>query len=414
MLYDVPGRADPIISSDLLEQWNQTIQDAYDRLGNWKNRFFTLDPSSLKNPVRAPIKWFGDPAEPAFCLDEPTAKQLCDWGVPGRHILHNEYCEYRIIEKPDATGKMRPKRVQVTTELREYWACIAKFDPVAVRAMVENVLGFLPSWEALYGVSNPSLLSPSQREIAFSRRVAGHGNKQELVSAGVPEQPTGALNQDNALFMTHPINGLDDLLYIVMFGAAPYVIRTDTGLKSAIREQIFRQYNVEGLACRHADPAAAMGAQGAAMNGQTVAFDNPLGMYILSFNHPVFRYQDQAVPEEWIRFSRGEKDMYQRLEFGPSDTDEAFLDDIVVEVGSDIKPLTGGFQVLQQIEIGPIIVVGESTPVAEDEYVILRTSSEPIRCRDAGICDRIHQLKQQYDNAQKIGRVGPRQMGVLS
>ncbi|MCT7975167.1 hypothetical protein [Laspinema olomoucense] len=413
MLYDVPGRADSL-STELIQQWNQTIQEAYNRLGNWKNRFFTLDPSSLKNPVRAPIKWFGDPAEPAFCLDEPTAKQLCDWGVPGRHILHNEYCEYRIIEKLDATGKMRPKRVQVTTELREYWACIAKFDPVAVRAMVENVLGFLPSWEALYGVSDPSKLSPRQREVAFSQLVAGHGNKQELVSAGVPEQPVGALNQDNALFMTHPINGLDDLLYIVMFGAAPYVIRTETGLKSAIREQIFRQYNVEALACRHADPAAAMGAQGAAMNGQTVAFDNPLGMYILSFNHPVFRYQDEAVPQEWIRFSRGEKDMYQRLEFGPSDTDEAFLDDIVVEVGSDIKPLTGGFQVLQQIEIGPIIVVGEPTPVAEDEYVILRTSSEPIRCRDAGVCDRIYQLKQQYDTQSQIGRIGPRQMGVLS
>jgi len=57
--------------------------------------------------------------------------------------------------------------------------------------------------------------------IAFSTLVAGHGNDGKLVAAGVPAQPTGRLNTDNALFMTHPINGLDDLLYIVMFGAKP-------------------------------------------------------------------------------------------------------------------------------------------------------------------------------------------------
>ncbi len=413
MLYDVPGRADTL-STDLIQQWNKTIENAYNRLGSWQNRFFTLDPLSLKNPVRAPIKWFGDPAEPAFCLDEPTAKQLCDWGVQGRQVLHNEYCEYRIIEKPDATGKIRPKRVQVTTELREYWACIAKFDPVALRTMVENVLGFVVSWESLYGVSDPSKLSPTQREIAFSQQVAGHGNDAKLVAAGVPSQPIGALNRDNALFMTHPIDGLDDLLYIVMFGSVPYVTRTDTGFKPATREQIFREYNVQGLACRHADPAAAMGAHGAAMNGQTVAFDNPLGMYILSFNDRAFRYQDQPIPQEWIRLSRGEKDMYQRLEFGPSDADPAFLDDIVVEVGADIQPLTGGFQLLKQIEIGPIIVVGEPSPVTEDEYIVIGASSDPIRCQEATICDRIHQLKEDYEAAQKIGRIAPRQMGVIS
>jgi len=53
-----------------------------------------------------------------------------------------------------------------------------------------------------------------------------------LVAAGVPAQPTGRLNTDNALFMTHPINGLDDLLYI-MFGAKPYASRTANGLEQA-------------------------------------------------------------------------------------------------------------------------------------------------------------------------------------
>jgi len=37
--------------------------------------------------------------------------------------------------------------------------------------------------------------------------------------------------------MTHPINGLDDLLYI-MFGAKP-ASRTANGLEQATREQLF-------------------------------------------------------------------------------------------------------------------------------------------------------------------------------
>ena len=132
----------------------------------------------------------------------------------------------------------------------------------------------------------------------------------------------GRLNTDNALFMTHPINGLDDLLYIVLFGARPYA-RGDVGdLQPATREQIFREFGVEQLACRHADPAAAMGAHGAAFDGRTVALADPLGMYISSFSEDVFVVQDNPVPEAWIRWGRGrEEGFYQRLEFGPDDDD---------------------------------------------------------------------------------------------
>jgi hypothetical protein len=155
---------------------------------------------------------------------------------------------------------MRPKRVQVTTELREYWVCVAMHDPVALRALTKNVLGLEPAWEDLYGVGDPLALSVDQRKLAFSTFVAGHGNDRELENLGVPAQPVGELNTDNALFMTHPINGLDDLLYIVLFGAKPYARGDVADPQPATREQIFREFDVEHLACRHADPAAAMGA----------------------------------------------------------------------------------------------------------------------------------------------------------
>jgi hypothetical protein len=214
-----------------------------------------------------------------------------------------------------------------------------------VREMVQDILGFQPSWEDLYGVSDPLTLTEEQRESSFSALVAGNGRSQ---------RPSGRLNTDNALFMTHPINGLDDLLYIVMFGAKPYA--SSAPGDQATREQIFREFGVEHLACRHADPAAAMGAYGAAFNGQPVAFANPIGMYFASFTKDVFSYQGVPIPDEWTRWSRGkEEGKYQRLEFGPGDGDSVFLDDITVEVGASSVPLNGGFQLLQFIEVGPLV-----------------------------------------------------------
>lgn len=411
MSYDVPGRADQL-SPELVEKWNDTIRTAYERLQpEWGSRFFSLSPQSLTNPVTVAIKWFADPAEPAFCLGGEVGRQLSDWGVRGRHVLHNEYCEYRTIEKPDASGRMRPKRIQVTAELREYWVCIAKHDPVTVRAMAESALGFQPAWEDLYGVSDPKQLTEEQREIAFSTLVAGNGGDSKLKDAGVPDQPTGKLNTDSALFMTHPINGLDDLLYIVMFGAKPFARPTASGFEPVTKEQIFREYGFEHLACRHADPAAAMGAYGAVFNGQPVAFANPLGMYIQSFTKDIFLYQDSPVPESWVRFSRGEPGMYQRLEFGPADDEPAFLDDIIVAVGSSEQPLTGGFQLLQQLEVGPVVLIGAPTPVKEEEYQIVTASDAAIKCSEARVCDTIKTLKQEYDSSQQTVRVAPRTMG---
>jgi hypothetical protein len=412
MAYNAPGGADTLTST-LAERWNAEIQRAFNALlPDLDSRFFSLDPDTLRNPVQASVKWFGDPAEPAFCLGPAVARTLSDWGVRGRHALHNEYCEYRTVYRTDATGQSRPKRVQVTTELREYWVCVAAADPARLRAMATEILGVEPSWEDLYG-RDPATLSEQERVLAFSRMVAGNGNDRALAQAGVPVQPVGPLNTENALFMTHPINGLDDLIYIVLFGAKPYARTTPGGREPATREQIFREFGVEHLACRHADPAAAMAAHAAAYEGRAVAFQNPLGMYILAFAQNVFQFRGGPVPAEWIRWSRGQDGMHQRLVFGPGDEDDAFLDDITVSIGSSDEPVTGGFQVVQQMEVGPLVLAGEAGPVEEGEFVILNQSDAAIVCRDAGVCEAIRRLKAEHDAPAGMVRTGPRTMAPV-
>lgn len=409
MGYAPPGRADQL-SDELVGRWNDQINSAYQALEpRFGSRFFSVDPEAVGDPITVQVGWFGDPAEPSFCLDQQAAQQLSDWGVRGRHQLHNEYCEYAVVAATDPQGNVRPKRVQITTELPEYWLGVATWAPSVVRDMVEQVLGVQPAWPELYGpgVTDPDRLSPRQRRVGFATQVAGNVGDPQLKGVNVPDLPVGALNTANALFMTHPINGLDDLLYIVLFGARPYARRTAGGVEPATREEIFRAYDVPHLACRHADPAAAMAAAGAAFEGRTVAFADPLGMYLKSFTAEVFTFDGQPVPDEWVRFSRGEPDRFQRLDFGPGDDDPQFLDDITVVLGASEAPLRGGYQVVQQLEVGPLVLLGQESRVADNEYVLVQ-EGQPIRCNEAAVCESIAVLKASYGQAHGPMRVAPR------
>ena len=418
-LYAPPGNADAL-ADDLVVGWNRTIQAAYDDLGaDLKSRFFSLDPGALVDPVdvSGAVKWFAPSAEPEFCLSTDWAEKLSDWGHRGRHGVQNEYCEYRVLFRLDGQGRSRPKRVEITTELREYWLFLAVADPELLRSTASAVLGQDVGWEELYQSPDPTVLSEAERKVAFARTVAGHGNDVQLERAGVPANPEGRLNRERALFMSHPINGLDDLLYIVMFGARPYALRADDVPSGADRkatlDDIFVAEQASQLRCRHADPAAAQGAYDQAYEGRTVAFSDPLGMYIVGFRSAAFEYDGRAIPEAWIRRSRGSEGKYQRLEFGPPDDSSAFLDDITVTAGATQEPLRGGYQVVTHLEIGPGILVGDGDPVGEDEYRAI-PKADPILCREAPVCSTtIEPLRRQYELAGGARElVGVRELAV--
>jgi hypothetical protein len=395
--YDTPGRVDQLPDA-LLDRWNQTIQENYDALaGQFGSRFFSIDPA-LPDATPAQVDWFADPAEPAVCVTEEVAQQLCDWGPRGRHGVQDEYCEFATIRQTDSSGQLRAKRVELTTELAEYWTCLAMADPEQTRSLASSVLGIEVSPSDLYG-GDPDSMDEGARRIAFARQMAGHGNHADLEKAKVRADPVGRLNQDRALFMSHAINGLDDLIYIVLFGAKPYAGKEDDGTRrQASRDEIFRQYDVEYLACRHADPTAAMAACGAAFAGLKVAFADPLGMYIQAFQRDALLYEGNPVPDDWVQLSRGSEGMYQRLVVGPPDDHDAYLDDIAVASGAAERPLTGGYQLLKLTSVGPLVVAAKTDPVAEDEYVDL-PAVDPIGCHEADFCQAISRLKEAYDAA---------------
>jgi len=227
--------------------------------------------------------------------------------------------------------------------------------------------------------------------------MAGHGRHQDLKDAGVPRDPEGRLNTDNALFMTFPINGLDDLIFIVLFGARRFAVRQpDSSFRLADENDIFAG-GLEELVCRHADPTAALGAYDVVLGGKMLAFANPLGMYIRPFNTELLLYEGKPIPERWVRWSRGEAGMHQRLELGPGDDDDAFLDEILVDVGEP-EPLTGGYQLIKLLEVGPLIATAATGEAGEDEFTVLEAGA-PVNCREAGVCRDVDDLKSEHDQA---------------
>ncbi len=410
MPYDAPGHADEL-TDELRARWNETIARAYaSQSESLKSRFFTLDPDALRNGRSSDaIKWPGDPGKPAFCVGEASAQALSDWGLTGRRAVQLEYCEYLILSGRDATGALRPKRVEITTEFREFWACIAMHDPELVRAMATEVLGAEPTWQELYGVSDPQALSVEEREIAFGHACAGHGNDRRLRVAGVPAQPTGRLNMERALFMTHPINGIDDLIYVAIFGAHAYAVSERDQRRQASGDDVFGAFKVGHLACNHADPTISLGVYDRVFHGKQAAFADPLGMYIRVPNLDVFSYRGAPVPEDWVRFRRGKPGSYQRLVFGPPDEHEAFLDDITLALGASEQPLVGGYQLLRELEIGPLLAFGDSDPIAESEWELLEPAAATIACDDAESCKPVRDLLQRFE-AEHAGRAAPRTM----
>lgn len=393
--YTSPGGADEL-DDRLLAEWNKALGKIFqeksqeplyvDDDGNplpgtpkLETPYFLLDAKAGGRP-NVMAKWSPDPTVPVYCVGLERARELCDSGLVGRQELHAEYCEYRILRRAG-----RPKRVQVTTELREYWECVAVHNPDRLREMVQDVLGFLPAWKDLYG-ADPDKLTRAQRRQAFSGLVAGRGSLREVEGLeGVPVQPTGPLNTEQLLFMTFPLNGLDDLLELLFFGARPWALQESHGLAPAAPEAVFASLAAPEFACRRSDPAVMAEAADAAFAGYKVTLADPPGIAILGFPYDAFSYLGRALPRHWVRFGRGQPGHWQRLEVGPPDWEDAYLDDIFDL--TEQRPVTGGFQILRQLEVGLRLARFGPTPVAGIEFELATPVTEPTPCRDG--CDAV-------------------------
>ncbi|ASR10764.1 hypothetical protein CHY08_27175 (plasmid) [Rhizobium leguminosarum bv. viciae] len=408
--YGAPGSADSDAPHVVIDAWNALIADQVNLRP--PSPILVADPGNIANgQVSSAVSWPGHPLEPLNCQDEEIAAELCDWGWAGRAELHNEYLEYGLLMRSDAAGKLRPKRFVATTELMEWWQVMAVHAPDYFVSRINGITGLSVSFESIFGrtVAQWEQLAATQKASEFMRVMVGNGRSTP---------PSSALNQEHVLFMSHPINGLDDLIYVVHFGSFPYAVQEGGIQRRARIEEIFADENVPYLFCRNADPAAAEGAYNQAFLSGTeaapqcrkLAFADPLGMYMRTFSTDDMFFRGSLVPTSWTRWSRGGEDTPQRLEFGPADSEEGFLDE--VKLGQDVdSPTLSGYQIAKRIEVGPLVVVGDAEPIPQQNFkVISATPAGSIACGTAqdSRCPVIEIFKQEYDRRSMSFRTGTR------
>ena len=182
------------------------------------------------------------------------------------------------------------------------------------------------------------------------------------------------------------------------------------GLDAAgIRCDVVSAFSVTHLACNHSDPTISLGTYDVVFEGAQAAIADPLGMYIRRPNLELFTYRGAPLPDDWVRLGRGVEGHFQRLVLGPPDEHEAFLDDITISVGASEEPLTGGYQLLRELEIGPYLLFGDTDPIADDEWEVLPPAPAAIACNEPDSCASVRDHAARWRAAQ-AQRGAPRTM----
>lgn len=391
--FELSGSNNPTHSVD--RAWDELSRRALERFA--PASLLALRETAFKDSASIhTTRWTPTPLESTRQLDPNTLRLLCDWGWSGRTTLHREFAEYVTVWGYDDRGQRRPKRVEVTTELCDRWALMAELDPEFLLESALEVLRRPVSWAELYGpeVRAPWQLSPAERRARFLWHTAGD-NERGLT----PETPEGHLNREHALFLVHPRNRTEDLVWLLALGARPWKFVDESERTPALAD-ISDALGLAQILDRKVDSALVGEALTFARQGHRVCPRGPLGVHIHRFARTAFSLaNDDPVPDSWVRYERGG----QRLVFGPTDESPHFLDDIFCQRANSRHAVRGGCDVLDAIEVGVELLVTppEEIPDAVRAASVINPRTTTRRTDPEGDLNTrgILLLKARYDYA---------------
>lgn len=361
--------------------WDKAVEAVVEKLRDndlW-SPLLSLDPEQIPE-VRAP-DWPAFPARLQSCLGWQLACQLLDWrpqgeGDVGRIRHQEEYLEWRVVRE-DRTIK----RVEMTTELPEYWRVLAAHEPEQTLELIAELAGEdeVP-WEAIYGGTDPrgSSVTPDERGQAFARTMLADPDQDDRREAlrGVSEYNDG---RRAICCLIHRFNRLFDLVRLVSTSARPFLVtdsvtgrvRFPSGSESIVGLKP-KPVAEDG---RHSDPLIVERAVQFATEGRLIGFDDPVGIYIRGFqDQELVLASGEPPPPDWfepggdqaaLSFSRGlgpgasadGRPRYQRLTLELPPDSDLMLGDLVirrtgepVRFGAQLAALT---QLVAYVRTGP-------------------------------------------------------------
>lgn len=254
------------------------------------------------------IDWSAFPVRIRECLQSVLqTNRILDWQFDNQPYgrlfgAHEEYLEWRTIR--NAAGKI--VRVEMTSELQEYWLPLAKHHPAkTLQILGEFARESAPApFAEVYGELNPFTSSPEERGEAFQSMML------PTTVDGVTQIASPYNNGSKAIaFMANSVNTLSAALFLAAFGAFPYVKRIDGNTTPLTGREAIRFTEQAAQDCRDSDPTIVGSVINFANQGRKIALVDPPGLYIANVASEALFLPDGAtpVPEDWFRFSRGSK-----------------------------------------------------------------------------------------------------------
>jgi len=327
---------------------------------------FVLQNSSMTQPP-ATVDWDGIPIRVQTCLKSRSkAMRLSDWvsgiGDRGRAICHEEYMEWRTVR--NAGGKIT--RVEITTEVQEYWITMARHNPSKLLSLVARFAGeqSVP-FQQVYGTVNPNApgVTPDDRERGFRSMM--------LPPPKTRNPPRSPYNngQKAICFLYQNVNALEAAVVLAAFAGFPLAAAVgNTGqLRPLTGSEAIASTDQNAVDCRNSDPTIVGAIIGQAFSGKQVTLDDPAGIYITNVEASrLLRPDDQTpVPEEWFNLQRGSasadgKQRFQRLVFEVP-TDLPFVVGDLIDSQTN-ETIDFGWQVAQLVKVGLYVRIGGNVP----------------------------------------------------
>lgn len=333
-----------------------------------------LDPGRLLD--RRSLDWPALPQHAVECLGRNNALRLLDWTgdagqAIGRLAHQDEYLEWRVVRAGDEI-----QRIEMTTELPEYWEVLAGYEPRQLLALARKFARTAEvTFEDLYGSLDPLTpgLSADELSAAFAATCLP---KRESVDR--PEDLIDAVGSINdgvrgLLCMIHRDNNLVSLFRLMVSSLQPHLVVDSVTLRPRFPSGTEAIGGIGAIATpgRNSDPLVVERLSRFATEGRSVAPGDPLGVYIRSLQlHALAMPDDSDVPLEWLHLSRGnEADeergvpaSFQRLTLeAPKDAPAQVGDLVVRRTG---EPLRYGGQLAELVQLTLRVQTSEGVTLA--------------------------------------------------
>lgn len=354
-----------------------------------------FDAGAMLLPMRADgmdesvsIDWVCLPTRAVRCSSRRAALELWDvpadqYGLGGRQ-LQDEYLEWRVVRDGE-----RVVRIEVTTELGEYWGVLAGYKPVETMRLVrafardESV-----PYSQIYGGAEEDVqrVTPQERARRFVATM--------LSAKGASPYNDGRLG---LCCMMQPTNSLRALVRLAAAAATKCVGEDRDRGEQYCRTASEAAALLQGAAdmARASDPLLVERIAKLVYEGRSIAFDDPLGVYIAGVEHTRLRTPSgENIPPEWFTLSRGEdaqtaadgRQRFQRAVLEVPEGEGIFVSDLI-DVATGQRVEHGG-------QVAELIEAVVRLNVSAQEAIAPRVTPKPEGTDDAAAdgCEDVRRL----------------------